>query len=90
MSDVTLENILDALAERVADKLRDATKELEIKPRLFSVAQAALYLNRSENSVRHLISIGAVPAVRLDGRVFLDVPDLDRAIEHAKQTKPAL
>jgi hypothetical protein len=90
MSDVTRENILDALAERVADKLRHATKELEIKPRLLSVAQAALYLNRSENSVRHLISIGALPEVRLDGRVFLDVHDLDRAIEHAKQTKPAL
>ena len=88
MMDFTLDNIIDALADRLAGKLRPSRSAgQEITPRLFSVAQAAVYLNRSENSVRHLISTGALPEVRLDGRVFLDVHDLDQAIESAKQTK---
>lgn len=89
MMDLNLDNILDAIADRVAGKLRGQTDTTKIKPRLFSVPQAALYLNRSENSVRHLISTGVLSEVRLDGRVFLDVHDLDRAIERAKQTKTA-
>jgi excisionase family DNA binding protein len=88
--DLDFDGILNAVADRVADKIRNIVKDSEIKPRLYSVAQAAVYLNRSEASVRHLISTGVLPAVRLDGRVFVDVNDLDRAIEKAKHTKPAL
>jgi excisionase family DNA binding protein len=91
MMELDLDNIFDAIAERVAAKLCNGSgNNTGIKPRLYSVAQAAVYLNRSENSVRHLIAAGVIPEVRLDGRVFLDINDLDRAIEHAKQTKPAL
>jgi hypothetical protein len=83
LPDIPLESILDALAERIAAKLR-ASVPAQVAPRLLSVAQAGVYLNRSENSIRHLISTDALPAVRLDGRVYLDVHDLDQAIERAK------
>jgi len=49
-----------------------------------TVPQAAEYLSRSEYSVRHMVAAGKLPAVRLDGRVFLDTKDIDRVIDEAK------
>ncbi len=80
--------LLDALAEKVAGRLR---AELEstattatVRPRLLTVDQAATYLGRSKASVQHLISDQAIPVVRHDRRVFLDVRDLDGWIDAAK------
>ena len=84
-----LETLLDILAEKVAAKVRaelaQAGNGTAIRPRLLSVEQAAAYLGRSSASVRHLINTGTLPTVRLDGRVFLDMQDLDRVIDEAKQ-----
>lgn len=52
-----------------------------VRPRLLTVAQAAVYLGRTETAVRFLASSGAFPTVRGDGRVQFDVQDLDRWIE---------
>ena len=43
-----------------------------------------MYLGRSTWSVRRLIWEGTIPAVRIAGRVHLDVQDLDNLIERAK------
>ena len=84
-----IDGLLDALAEKVAVRLR---AELEcrtattatVRPRLLTVDQAATYLGRSKASVQHLISDQAIPVVRHDRRVFLDVRDLDGWIDAAK------
>ncbi len=80
--------VIDALADRLAGKLRTGGSRGEggpaIRPRLLTVEQAATYLGRTKASVQHLISDGAIPVVRHDRRVFLDVRDLDRWIDSAK------
>jgi excisionase family DNA binding protein len=83
-----LESLLDALAERVAAKLRPctpgATPTRAQEPRLLTVDQAAAYLGRTKMSLQHMISAGRLPIVRADRRVFLDVRDLDAWIEQNK------
>ena len=80
--------LIDALAERVAVKVRAESSQgaggPAIRPRLLTVDQAATCLGRTKTSVQHLISDGAIPVVRHDRRVFLDVGDLDRWIDSAK------
>lgn len=89
MSDhVSLEPLLDALAERVAAKLGNRLAECDVEgavqPRLLSVTQAAAYLGRTKEAVQHMVADGALPTVRHDRRVFFDRRDLDRWIEQAK------
>lgn len=88
-SGLSLDVLIDRLADRVAQKLRagvlSASNANGIRPRLLTIEMAALYLSRSTNSMRHLIRSGRLPVVRLDDRIFLDVRDLDRTIEEAKQ-----
>ncbi len=57
----------------------------KIQPRLMTVAQAGEYLGRSKDGVRRLIESGKLKTIRHDRRVFLDVRDLDQAIEDAKK-----
>jgi hypothetical protein len=70
-----LESLLDALAERVAARLKPpitgATATRAPEPRLPTVEQAAAYLGHTKMSVR-MISAGRLPIVRADRRVFLD------------------
>lgn len=83
----SLEAMLDAVATAVANKLRAQPDSggPKIQPRLLSIEQAGQYLNRSAHSVRHLISAGKLPVVKIDNRIFLDLRDLDRVIEQSKQ-----
>jgi excisionase family DNA binding protein len=55
-----------------------------VRPRLLNVTDAARYLGRTGATLRQLIRKGKLPTVSLDGRVFLDIQDLDRAIDEAK------
>jgi excisionase family DNA binding protein len=84
-----LEYLLDALAERVAERLKPSipggTGSQSPTPRLLTVDQAAAYLSRTKASVQHMISAGRLPTVRADRRVFLDVRDLDTWIEQNKE-----
>jgi excisionase family DNA binding protein len=52
--------------------------------RLYTVQEAAIYLGRSEWSVRRLIWSGELPSVRLVGRVHVDIRDMDSVIEQNK------
>ena len=85
---LNLDEVLDALADKVAQRLRDGGafgENTSIRPRLLTVEQAALYLGRSKEAVQHMVSSGKVPTVRSDRRVFIDVEDLDRWIQEHKQ-----
>jgi excisionase family DNA binding protein len=86
-----LEAVLDALADRVAEKLRlsmatPAAPSQSAAPRLLTVEQAAAYLSRTKASIQHMISAGRLPTVRADRRVFLDIRDLDAWIEQNKES----
>ena len=52
--------------------------------RLLSLAEAALLLGVSVASVRRLIWQGRLPVVRLTRRIQVDLRDLERLIEQAK------
>jgi excisionase family DNA binding protein len=86
-NDVTLDAVIDVLAEKLATRVRlDLAQNggVAVKPRLFSVEEGAVYLGRSKEAVEHMIGAGKLPVVRADRRVFLDVRDLDRWIEANK------
>jgi len=79
--------VIDVLAEKLAARVRlDLTQNggARVKPRLFSVEEAAVYLGRSKEALEHMIGAGKLAVVRADRRVFLDVRDLDRWIEANK------
>jgi hypothetical protein len=76
---------IEAIASAVAGKLGTPSENGKVKPRLLSIDQCGEYLSRSAHSIRHLIKAGKLPVVKIDGRIFLDIRDLDRAIENSKQ-----
>ena len=82
---VDMSPFIDAIAEQVAIRVKT---ELEskgvVRPRLLNVKQAAVYLGRTEDSIRHLQSSGALPVLRADSRVQFDIQDLDRWISQNK------
>lgn len=80
-------DIIGLLASRVADELcrrQSASAEI-LKPRLLTVAQAATYLGRSEDTIRHMLSSGKIRPVRGDRRISIDVRDLDEWIAINKE-----
>jgi excisionase family DNA binding protein len=85
---INLDQVLDALADRVAARLRDGSpsSDCAVKPRLLTVDQAAVYIGRSKEAVQHIVSSGKVPTVRSDRRVFIDVEDLNDWIREHKQS----
>jgi hypothetical protein len=83
-----LEALIDAVATAVAAKLRSegiGTDDGGVLQRLLDVDAAAKYLSRTPQAVRHLVSTGKIPAVKIDGRVQLDRKDLDAVIENSKE-----
>ena len=88
-TDTNLHTILNAFSdliaakssERLAESGRDGGK---VKPRLFTVEDAAFYLGRTKKAIQHMIASGKLPTVKADRRVFLDRKDLDDWIERSK------
>jgi len=59
-------------------------EESNIRPRLLTVKEAAIYLGRSVNAIRELVWKGALPIVRTDRRIHFDIHDLDEWIQKNK------
>jgi excisionase family DNA binding protein len=57
---------------------------LRLTKRLFSLAEAAVYLGRSVWAVRELVWKGALPMVKIGRRVHLDISDLDEFVNKNK------
>ena len=57
-----------------------------------TIEQAAVYIGRTPKAVRCLLTKDAFPQIKADGRVMIDVKDLDLWIERNKEqsTLPAL
>ena len=87
---LTLETLIDALAERVAARVRAEIGagglSATLGPRLLTVEQAASYLGRSKEALEHMVASAKIPTVRMDRRVFIDVRDLDSLIDDSKVT----
>jgi excisionase family DNA binding protein len=80
-------DIISILASRVADEVcrRQAPNGNAPKQRLLTVAQAATYLGRSEDAIRHMVGSGKIRPVRGDRRISIDVRDLDDWIAANKE-----
>lgn len=63
--------------EVLTDAFHKEFQSSSIAPRLFSVADAARYLGRTEKSIRHLVQRRKLASIRGDGRVMFDRTDLD-------------
>jgi len=59
------------------------------RKRLYTIPEAADYLGRSVWSIRRLIWGAVLPSVRVQGRVHLDVADMDELIERSKSVEDA-
>jgi hypothetical protein len=56
-----------------------------VQPRLLSVPDAAIMIGRSEEAVRHLLTRGTLKNASPDGRVQLDVKDIEQWITNNKR-----
>ena len=80
-----LEPLVRSIVQQVISELREEPLDRGPEPRLLSVEGAARYLSRTPSAIRNMISGKKLKPVRLDGRVYLDVQELDRMIEAAKE-----
>jgi excisionase family DNA binding protein len=88
-TDTNLNTILNAVSDLIAaqssQRLAESGREAgKVRPRLFTVEDAALYLGRTKKAVQHMIASGKLATVKGDRRVFLDREDLDEWIERGK------
>jgi excisionase family DNA binding protein len=70
---------------RVATASAGAMQRINIDRRLLSIREAAQYLGRTEKSLRHLVGRRKLRSVRADGRVMLDLSDLEAWIDMNRQ-----
>jgi hypothetical protein len=80
-----LEPLVRTIVQQVIRELRENPAESNPDPRLLSVEGAGRYLSRTPSAIRNMIAMKKLKPVRLDGRVYLDVQELDRVIEAAKE-----
>lgn len=78
--------LIDAIAEAVVRKLKDAGSSRVVDKRLLSLKEAGDYLGgKSASAIRHMVTSGAIPSgvVRRLGerRIFLDRIELDRWLQ---------
>lgn len=77
--------LVRTIVQEVIAELREDPLDQGPAPRLLSVKGAAKYLSRTPSAIRNMITTKKLKPVRLDGRVYLDVQELDRMIEAAKE-----
>lgn len=89
---LNFEEMIDAVAEKLASRLGDRLNQDcsgKVKARLLTVEQAAVYLGRTADSIRHLLSAGKIPQVRGDRRIFIDVADLEGGLRRTRSNSLA-
>jgi hypothetical protein len=77
--------LVRTIVQEVIAELREDPLDQGPAPRLLSVEGAAKYLSRTPSAIRNMLNTRKLKPVRLDGRVYLDVQELDRMIEAAKE-----
>ena len=80
-----IETAVESLRNEIALETSPASIPASKTPkRLMNVAEGAVYMGRTETAIRQLIYKKFLPVVRIDGRVQIDVRDLDKLIEESK------
>jgi len=86
---LNLDALIERMAEKVAARLQNGDQgtpvNSEVRPRLLTVEQAAVYIGRTKDAIQHMIASCKLPTVRSDRRVFIDMRDLDAWIEGNKR-----
>ncbi len=89
MADVSQAEVIATLTTefvgRMVAALNHTSRQQTKQPptaRLLTVKQAATYIGRSEQALRHLIHQRDIPVVRTGRSVHIDRADLDRWIEN--------
>lgn len=82
--DLASQLVEQVTARVLASQVPAIPDQRKIEPRLLTVEQAAEYIGRSEQAVRHLIFQRDIPVVRTGRCVRIDRKDLDRWIENCK------
>ncbi len=77
--DKVIAEVATRIATSIIPQIRESS-DGKVFPRLMTVAQAAEFLGRSENSLRHLIHRREIPVVRHGRSVRLDQEALIRWI----------
>lgn len=80
--DTLINSIADAVAEKLTPLLLESGAQ--VKARLYTAKEAAVYIGRTVNAFRLLYVKHEIPVVQMDGRVMFDKGDLDRWIERSK------
>jgi excisionase family DNA binding protein len=55
-----------------------------IPKRLYSIAEASIYLGRTVWAVREMLWAGKLPCIRDGRRILLDIKDMDSWVEQSK------
>ena len=79
-----LETLTQIIRAQVISEQRQPTGSAAALQRLMTAKQAALYISRSEQAVRHLVFQREIPVVRVGRSVRIDRKDLDNWIENNK------
>lgn len=65
--------------------LQTVASQPKVLKRLYTIAEAAVFLGRSTWSIRRLIWAEELPTVRVGRRVHVDVRDMDAFIDKHKE-----
>lgn len=84
IAEIASELVRQIRSEVENERRHPPTAEGALYPRLLTAKQAAGYIGRSEQAVRHMIFQRAIPVVRYGRCVRVDRNDLDRWIESNK------
>ena len=76
---ITVEIPTSELIDQIKSQMRQQPSK-----RLLTVAEAATYLGRTDNAIREMTRSGKLKPVKTDGRVMLDIQDLDAFIDAGK------
>ena len=76
-----LERLVSGIASKLGQRLESLAPQHTPAKRLFTVAEAAQYLGRSENAVKLLIHRGKLPVTKIDTKSQIDKDALDKLID---------
>jgi excisionase family DNA binding protein len=76
----SLEAAVECIAALLAGSIVARLPAVQVQKRLMTTGEAAEYLGRSEDAVRHLIARGVIPVTKLDGKRQVDRTALDKLI----------
>ncbi len=79
----------DAIRTAVGEAITDALRNVTVEKRLYTIAEAAVYLGRSRDAVARMVREGHLSVTSHDSRILIDVLELDEYCERVKHLHEA-